>query len=129
MAKSRRKSTKKGSKLTVVQADNSLTGKDGDTGIANTSAETPTTRNPNLRIGNPGNKGGGRTPEAIRGTFRQIIEEHGIPWVMRVLSGEEGVEPGVKTRLLDTLVRAAIGTQQVVEHKGTVLLMGKSLSE
>jgi hypothetical protein len=95
-----------------------------------------------LKRGNPGNKGGGRTPNEIKSTLREIIDSCGIPWITAVLNAPRTVacpecghkiEPpaaeGVRARVFDTVVRSSVGTQQEVEHKGMVLFMGKSLSE
>ncbi len=79
-----------------------------------------------LRTGNPGNKGGpGRTPEEIKGTMRQIIDEHGIPWVRGVLSDDPAYscEPGVKVRLLEIFTRASIGTQTEIKVEGGMVLL------
>ncbi len=87
--------------------------------------------------GNAGNRGGpGRTPDEIKGTFRQILDEHGIPWVIEMLTGArsttcpscgETVEPpvadGVRARLTDTLTRSAVGTQQEVKVEGGMSLV------
>ncbi len=90
-----------------------------------------------LRSGNPGNKGGsGRTPDEIKGTFRQILDEHGIPWVIKILSAARtvacpkcgaDVEPpaadGVAARLTDTLTRAGVGSMTEVKVEGGMSLV------
>lgn len=43
-----------------------------------------------LSGGVPGNRGGGRTPDAIRRTLRDVLEDEGIPLIRRVMRGEEG---------------------------------------
>ena len=95
-----------------------------------------------LSGGLPGNPGGGRTPEAIRGTLREIIEEHGLPYLKAVLSatgtvtcphcdGEVEVpkDPKLMAKLLDTGLRIGVGAQVQVEHQGVVVVIdGDSLS-
>jgi hypothetical protein len=39
--------------------------------------------------GNPGNKGGGRLSLAVRQEIGRMVREHGLPFLERVLSGEE----------------------------------------
>ena len=141
MPKSRRKSTPK-TEQTPNTKQQGLT-------VANsvkTSGETPTRRiQPGggyLQTGNPGNKGGGATPDALRGTIRRIIEEHGLPFLEAALSAtgtvtcphckgkvEVPADPKLMAKLLDTGLRIGVGTQKEVEHKGMVLVMGKNLSE
>ena len=88
-----------------------------------------------LSGGTPGQKGGGRTPDEIRGTLRQILDEHGIPWARDVLSAPRtvtcecgaSIEPpasdAVKAKLGDTFLRVAVPSQQEVQHKGRVTLV------
>ncbi len=87
-----------------------------------------------LKRGNPGNKGGGRTPNQIKGTLRDIIDDCGIPWIVDVLNAPRTVtcecgatiEPpaadAVKARVADTVFRVSVGTQTEVDHKGHVTL-------
>lgn len=83
--------------------------------------------------GQPGNKGGGQSPEAIKGSFRKLIAEKGLPWAERMLDAPKTVacpkcgtmvQPpaadGVRARLLDTATRML---PQKVEHEGVVVIM------
>ena len=95
-----------------------------------------------LAGGKRGNRGGGRTPDELRGTIRQIIDKHGLPYLEAALSAtgtvtcphcdgevEVPADPKLMAKLLDTGLRISVGPQVQVEHQATVLLMGKSLSE
>ena len=85
--------------------------------------------------GQPGNKGGGRTAAAIKGTAREILASKGLPWILKTLSEVgtttcpscgEPVQPlasdAIKAKLADTLFRAGVGTQQEIELTGGVTL-------
>ena len=89
-----------------------------------------------LSGGQVGNKGGGRTPDAIRGTIRQIIDKHGLPFLEAALSatntvtcphckGEVAVsaDPKLMAKLLDTGLRIGVGPQVQVEHQGVVVIV------
>ena len=121
MAKSRKT---KGKEVELAVATTSLidSSKGVGGGKAKTPRETPPQRNQPgggyLQTGNPGNKGGGRSPEEIKGSFRKLIAEKGLPWAERVLDAPEtaqcpkcGTEvkapaaDGVRARLLDTATR------------------------
>ena len=95
-----------------------------------------------LSGGTPGQKGGGSTPDALRGTIRRILEEHGLPFLQAALSatktmpcphckGEIEVpsDPKLMAKLLDTGLRVAIGSPVQVEHQAVVVVVdGDSLS-
>ena len=135
MGKSRKT---KGKEVELAVATTSLI--DSSKGVGGGKAETPRETPPprifnggQLRTGNPGNKGGGRSPEEIKGSFRKLIAEKGLPWAERVLDAPEtaqcpkcGTEvkapaaDGVRARLLDTATRLL---PQEVEHKGQVTLV------
>ena len=85
--------------------------------------------------GTPGNKGGGRTPDELRGTIRQIIEEHGLPFLKKVLSATDTVacphcngeikipnDPKLMAKLLDTGLRTAVGSPVQVEHQAVIVI-------
>lgn len=46
-----------------------------------------------LKGGKPGNKGGGRPKDRIRDKCLQGFEKHGLPYCLKVLSGEEQGDP------------------------------------
>ena len=88
-----------------------------------------------LLTGNPGNKGGGSTPDELRGTIRRIIEVHGLPYLEAALSAtgtvtcphckgevEVPADPKLMAKLFDTSLRVTIGTPTQIEHKGHVTL-------
>jgi len=136
-----RKSKKVSPKGPVVTVEKSGAGsKVGvEVGKADTRSETPTHRiQPGggyLLTGNPGNKGGGSTPDELRGTIRRIIEVHGLPYLEAALSAtgtvtcphckgkvEVPADPKLMAKLLDTGLRTVLGTPTQVEHKGHVTL-------
>ncbi len=120
--------------------DQSEDGSGVEAGIAKTPAQTPVLTpqahgGALLSGGKPGNKGGGRTPNEIRGTLRQIIDDFGVPWITDVLNAPRtavcancgaNVEPpasdAVRARVADTVFRVSVGTQTEVDHKGHVTL-------
>ena len=92
-----------------------------------------------LRHGNPGNKGGGRTPNEIRELMRQPLATL-LPIITRIAEApdveevecpncNEKVEvpsyrkDGDKLKAVDLLARYGIGTRQEIEHKGQVTLV------
>lgn len=100
-----------------------------------------------LRHGNPGNKGGGRTPNEIRELMRQPLAKL-LPIITRIAEApdveevecphcNEKVEvpsyrkDGDKLKAVDLLARYGIGTRQEIEHEGRVTLVADtgSLSE
>ena len=140
-----------GSKLQgYPEGPNPSVGRVGETlGQGNTARETatpyliprPDGRGALLSGGQPGNKGGGATPDALRGTIRRIIEEHGLPFLQSALSAtgtvtcphckgkvEVPADPKLMAKLLDTGLRIGVGTQLNVEHQGiTVIVDTKSV--
>ncbi len=98
-----------------------------------------------LAGGKPGNKGGGRTPSEIRELMRkplakllpiitEIAEAKDTQTVTCPKCGEKfeatsWVKASDKLKAVDLLARYGIGTSKEVEHKGMVLLMGRSLSD
>ena len=140
MRKKRTNPPKKTPKVSVVSTENSLTGKVGDAGLAQRAAETvdlvPQPHGGALLPGGKlGNKGGGSSPEEIKGSFRKIIAEKGLPWVERMLNAPETVvcpkcgtkvkppaADGVRARLLDTATRTL---PQQVEQQGIVVIVDK----
>ena len=88
-----------------------------------------------LRTGNPGNKGGGDTPDQLRGTIRQIIKEHGLPFLKTALSAtgtvtcphcdgevEVPADPKLMAKLLDTGLRTTVGSPVQVEHQAVIVV-------
>ncbi len=107
----------------------------GEVGITKTAGETlvPQPHGGALRSGGKlGNKGGGRTPEEIKGSFRKLIAEKGLPWAERLLDAPKTVlcpkcgtevkppaSDGVRARLLDTATRLL---PQQVEHQAVIVI-------
>ena len=92
-----------------------------------------------LSAGNPGNKGGGRTPDELRALFRQPLAKL-LPVVQRIaeaidtqevtcphcdhkLNVTSWLKAGDKLKAVDLLARYGIGTHQVVESKGEFILI------
>ena len=112
-----------------------------------TSVLRPQPGGGSLQTGNPGNKGGGRTPDELRALFRQPLAKL-LPVVERIAEAvdvevvscphcNEKVEvpsyrkDGDKLKAVDLLARYGIGTKQEVDVKGRVTLVADtgSLSE
>ena len=74
-----------------------------------------------LQTGNPGNKGGGRTPDELRALMREPLAK-AIPLVVKMIHDPE---IGSRDRLaaVDFLARYSIGTKQEVDIKGRVTLV------
>ena len=145
MAKTRSK-PKKTDPESAVDSNRQKVGKGLEVGIRQTAAvpTVPQSHGGALSIGGtPGNKGGpGRTPDQLRGTIRQIIDEHGLPFLKAALSAtgtvtcphcqgevEVPADPKLMAKLLDTGLRASVGTHVEIEHQGVVVVVdGESLS-
>ena len=139
MGKSRKTKGKEvGLALATTSLIDSSKGDEGDNTVSagRTPALVPQDHGGALLAGGQlGNKGGGKTPDEIRGTLRQILDEHGIPWARDVLSAPRtvtcecgaSIEPpasdAVKAKLGDTFLRVAVPSQQEVQHTGRVTLV------
>ena len=92
-----------------------------------------------LRVGNPGNKGGGRTPGEIRELMRQPLAKL-LPIITAIAEasdlqevtcphcdGKHEVVSWLKARdklqAVDLLARYGVGTQREIEHTGRVTLV------
>ena len=103
--------------------------------VPKTGTLIPQTHGGALRYGGTHKGGPGRTPDELRGTIRQIIDEHGLPFLRAALSAtrtmpcphcegpiEVPADPKLMAKLLDTGLRVGVGTQQQVEVTGGVNL-------
>ena len=92
-----------------------------------------------LRVGNPGNKGGGRTPDELRALFREPlakllpvveqiaeakdIQEVTCPHCDEKLEVVSWLKAGDKLKAVDLLARYGIGSRQELQHTGRVTLV------
>ena len=91
-----------------------------------------------LSAGQKGLPGGpGRTPDQLRGTIRQIIDDHGLPFLKAALSATGTIpcpecgheievpkgDPKLMAKLLDTGLRASVGTHVEIEHQGVIVVI------
>ena len=101
-----------------------------------TSPQRPQPGGGYLQTGNPGNKGGGRTPNEIRGSLRKIIEDKGLPWLERVLGAPRTVtcpscgadiEPpaadGIKSKVMDSALRTGVGSEQGAQQQAITVIV------
>ena len=112
------KTEQKPNRVLVANSSSKSKGK----AIAKTQPETPTLRpqpgGGSLRTGNPGNRGGGRTPDELRALMREPLAK-AIPLVVKMIHDSD---TGSRDRLaaVDFLARYSIGTKQEVDIKGRV---------
>ncbi len=103
----------------------------GETTTHETGELVPQEHGGALRWGGT-NKGGGRTPEEIKGSFRKLIAEKGLPWAERLLDAPKTVlcpkcgtevkppaSDGVRARVLQTATGLL---PQQVEHQAVIVI-------
>ena len=60
--------------------------------------------------GTPGNKGGGRPSNALRGSLREILDE-GLPHLKRFVTGEKDARPADQLKAIDIAARHGLAKE------------------